>query len=220
MQKFFDSVIQAIIRHINFDVVKCVLLASPGFVKDQLFDYMIQWATKTDEKKILDNKSKFVLAHSSSGFKHSVRGKNGIKPKHTRSLSSSSLMDLVIAELLSDPNLTTRLSETKAAGEVKALETFYQMMHTEPTRAYYGQVTFRSTICRFSKHVMFFLQGRSCRKSQWKSSDRAPVGVRRIIQVCCHTVIFPHAQFSLKHQTSFYPEKNDSQWISGQRNDS
>jgi stalled ribosome rescue protein Dom34 len=74
MQKFFDSVIQAIIRHVNFDVVKCVLLASPGFIKDQLFDYMMQWATKMDEKKILDNRSKFVLAHCSSGFKHSVKG--------------------------------------------------------------------------------------------------------------------------------------------------
>lgn len=75
MHKFFDAIIQAIVRHINFEVVKCVLLASPGFVKDQLFEYMIQWATKMDEKKILDNKSKFVLAHSSSGFKHSVKGR-------------------------------------------------------------------------------------------------------------------------------------------------
>ncbi|OWA50088.1 Protein pelota [Hypsibius exemplaris] len=116
MNKFFDAVIQAIIRHINFDVVKCVLLASPGFIKDQLFDYMMQWAAKMDEKKVLDNKSKFVLAHCSSGFKHSVK------------------------ELLADPNLATRLSETKAAGEVRALESFYQMMHSEPARAYYGIV--------------------------------------------------------------------------------
>ncbi|XP_055342363.1 protein pelota-like isoform X2 [Paramacrobiotus metropolitanus] len=114
MQKFFDAIVQAILRHLNFDVLKCILLASPGFIKDQLYDYMLQWATKIDEKKILDNKSKFILAHSSSGFKHSVK------------------------ELLADPNLTMRLTETRAAGEVKALDSFYQMMHNEPTRAYYG----------------------------------------------------------------------------------
>jgi stalled ribosome rescue protein Dom34 len=35
-------VLQAILRHINFDVVKAVLIASPGFVRQQFFDYMYQ----------------------------------------------------------------------------------------------------------------------------------------------------------------------------------
>lgn len=50
LAKFYDSLIQSIIRHVNFDVVKCVLLASPGFVKDQFFEYMFQQAVKTDNK--------------------------------------------------------------------------------------------------------------------------------------------------------------------------
>ena len=29
-------------RHINFDVAKAVLIASPGFVRQQFFDYMYQ----------------------------------------------------------------------------------------------------------------------------------------------------------------------------------
>jgi hypothetical protein len=65
---------QAILRHVNFDLVKCVILASPGFVKDQFMDYMIQQAVKSDNKIILDNKSKFLLVHASSGFKHSLKG--------------------------------------------------------------------------------------------------------------------------------------------------
>ena len=40
IEKFFDQVMAAIIRHLNFDVVKAVIIASPGFVKDQFFDYM------------------------------------------------------------------------------------------------------------------------------------------------------------------------------------
>lgn len=74
LNKFYDSVMQGILRHVNFDVVKCVILASPGFVKDQFMDYMIEQAIKTDNKVILDNKSKFLLVHSSSGFKHSLKG--------------------------------------------------------------------------------------------------------------------------------------------------
>jgi len=27
-------------RHVNFDVVKAILIASPGFVRQQFFDYM------------------------------------------------------------------------------------------------------------------------------------------------------------------------------------
>lgn len=65
---------QAILRHINFDVVKCIIIASPGFVKDQFYEYMFQTAIKTDNKLLLENKGKFVLVHASSGFKHSLRG--------------------------------------------------------------------------------------------------------------------------------------------------
>lgn len=50
LTRFYDAVMQGIIRHINFDVVKCVLIASPGFVKDQFFEFMMQQATKNDIK--------------------------------------------------------------------------------------------------------------------------------------------------------------------------
>lgn len=115
LAKFYDSVIQGIQRHVNFDVVKCVLIASPGFVKDQFFEYMFQQAVKTDNKVLLDNKSKFMLVHSSSGFKHSLK------------------------EVLQDPAVVAKMSDTKAAGEVKALEQFYTMLQCEPARAFYGK---------------------------------------------------------------------------------
>ncbi|GAB6030084.1 hypothetical protein CHUAL_005763 [Chamberlinius hualienensis] len=114
LQRFFDNIIQAVLRHVNFEVVKCVLIGSPGFVKDQFFDYMMQEAVKLDQKVLIENKSKFVLVHSSSGFKHSLK------------------------EILADPTVSLKLSDTKAAGEVKALETFHMMLQTEPSRAFYG----------------------------------------------------------------------------------
>lgn len=67
---------QGILRHIDFSIVKCVILASPGFVKDQCFDYIMQQAIKTDNKLLIDNKSKFLLVKASSGFKHSLKGYN------------------------------------------------------------------------------------------------------------------------------------------------
>ena len=38
----FLQVIQAVLRHVNFEVVKAVIIASPGFVRQQFFDYMYQ----------------------------------------------------------------------------------------------------------------------------------------------------------------------------------
>lgn len=50
MAKFYEAILQALIRHVDFTVVKCVLVASPGFVKDSFYEYMMQQAVKTDNK--------------------------------------------------------------------------------------------------------------------------------------------------------------------------
>lgn len=55
----------------------------------------------------------------------------------------SSCLRLPIAEVLQDPAVTAKMSDTKAAGEVKALENFYTMLQVEPSKAFYGK-----------KHVM------------------------------------------------------------------
>ncbi len=40
LNKFYENVMQGILRHINFDIIKCVIIASPGFVREQFFEYM------------------------------------------------------------------------------------------------------------------------------------------------------------------------------------
>lgn len=41
--------------------------------------------------------------------------------------------------MLQDPAVVAKMSDTKAAGEVKALEQFYMMLQCEPAKAYYGK---------------------------------------------------------------------------------
>uniref|UniRef100_A0A3P8VEN3 Protein pelota homolog n=1 Tax=Cynoglossus semilaevis TaxID=244447 RepID=A0A3P8VEN3_CYNSE len=98
----------------SFGMVKCILVGSPGFVKDQFITYLYKEAVRQDNKVLLENRPKFMLVHASSGHKYSLK------------------------EILSDPAVTSRLSDTKAAGEVKALEDFYKMLQHEPDRAFYG----------------------------------------------------------------------------------
>ncbi|CAJ1413775.1 unnamed protein product [Effrenium voratum] len=45
--RFFEQVYQGIKDHVNLDLVKCVLLAGPGFVKDDYLSWMIQRATQS-----------------------------------------------------------------------------------------------------------------------------------------------------------------------------
>jgi len=114
LYRFYDQIIQALMRHVNFDVVKAVLIASPGFVRNQFYEYMYQQAVKLEYKVLFENKGKFVLVHATSGFKHSLN------------------------EVLQDPAVLARISDTKAGEEVRALETFYKMLKNEPAKAFYG----------------------------------------------------------------------------------
>lgn len=112
--RYYDAVMQGVLRHINFEVVKCVLVASPGFVKDQFCEYMFQQALKQDNKLLIENKSKFIQVHSSSGHKHAL------------------------TEAMADQTVAAKLADTKATGEVRALDAFYAMLQNEPDRAFYG----------------------------------------------------------------------------------
>ncbi|KAL7580219.1 hypothetical protein ACA910_012964 [Epithemia clementina (nom. ined.)] len=113
-KKFYESVYQAILRHVDFTRVKVVLLGSPGFVKDDFFKYLLEESTKREDRAIIENKHKFVLCRASSGHKHALE------------------------EVFSDPAIMARMNDTKVAKEVDVLNKFMRMMEVDPDRAYYG----------------------------------------------------------------------------------
>ena len=82
--RFFEQILQAILRVIDFSVVKCIILASPGFFRDQLYQYIFEQAVKLDIKVLHENKAKFLLAYASSGHKFALRGACPYRasPKH------------------------------------------------------------------------------------------------------------------------------------------
>jgi len=114
INKFFETILQTIIRHVNFAVVKCLIIASPGFLKDQFKEFLFAEATRREIKLILENKEKILLCHSSSGHKHSLQ------------------------EILSQPQVLLRLIDTKATGEVRVLNEFMEIFNSNPDRAFYG----------------------------------------------------------------------------------
>ncbi|KAJ2315389.1 Translation factor pelota [Coemansia sp. RSA 2611] len=114
VQRFYEQIYRAIKQHIDFGVVKVVILGSPGFVRDQFFDYMMAEAVKAEDRAIIESKSKFLLVHTSSGHKGALE------------------------EVMRDPQIKARLADTKSALEARAIDKFYQMLNDEPDRAFYG----------------------------------------------------------------------------------
>ncbi|CAM6104447.1 unnamed protein product [Calypogeia fissa] len=114
LNKFFENVLQGILRHVDFSIVKCLIVASPGFTKDQFYNYMMLEASRRDLRQFIENKNKIVLAHCSSGYKHSLK------------------------EVLAEPVVMAQIKDTRAAKEVKVMQDFYSMLTNDPARAFYG----------------------------------------------------------------------------------
>jgi protein pelota len=70
--RFYENVYQAVLRHIDFAKVKAVLIGSPGFIKNDFYQYMLQESVRRDDRPFIENKSKFVLCKASSGHKHAL----------------------------------------------------------------------------------------------------------------------------------------------------
>lgn len=104
IKRFYEAVYQAILRHIDFSKVKCVLLGSPGFVAEDFFQYAKEEAVRREDQQIIGNKAKFVLCKASSGHKHALE------------------------EVFGDPAIAARMTDTKVAKEVEVLGKFMRLV--------------------------------------------------------------------------------------------
>merc|ERR1719277_2800644 len=71
--RFFEQVYSGIRDHISLDLVKCVVVAGPGFVKDDFLTWMVQRATQAGDTQILQKKSVFVTAHASCVHRQALK---------------------------------------------------------------------------------------------------------------------------------------------------
>ncbi|PSR98848.1 Protein PELOTA like [Actinidia chinensis var. chinensis] len=114
LNKFFENVTLAFLKHVDFNVVRCAVIASPGFTKDQFHRHLLLEAERRQLRAIIENKSRIILVHTTSGYKHSLR------------------------EVLDAPSVMDMIKDTKAAQEVRALKDFFTMLSNDPARACYG----------------------------------------------------------------------------------
>ena len=106
--KFFSNVASVVERHVDFDRVKCLVIAGPGFTKDTFTDFLKLEAVRKNWKTLQTNFSRVIKAHASSAYVHAL------------------------SEVLENPTVRALISDTKAASEVKALDDFFEMLANDP----------------------------------------------------------------------------------------
>lgn len=116
LDKFHAKVLEAIVRHVDWEMIKCLVVAGPGFAAEQLVEYVHAEAVRQNLRPLIENKGRVVVAHASSGFVHSLK------------------------EVLVDPSVAARIQDTQAARETQALAEFHKMLGEDPDRAFYGPV--------------------------------------------------------------------------------
>ncbi|KAJ7904640.1 eRF1 domain 1-domain-containing protein [Mycena olivaceomarginata] len=117
LNKFYGTLFDSFMRHVPFANVglKAIVIASPGWVRDSVYDYMVAEASRRGDKVLQKAlKDKVIKVHISSPHVHSL------------------------VEVLKSPEIVSQLKETKFAREGIVLDKFFKMLGTDEMRAWYG----------------------------------------------------------------------------------
>lgn len=114
LEKFFQTTMETMLRHVDLAESLPVLLASPGFTAAAFLKFVMETATRTGNKALLAQKGNFLVVHSSSGHVHALN------------------------EVLQSPEVQNRLKNTRYARETKLMDDFMTMLRKDDGRAWYG----------------------------------------------------------------------------------
>ncbi|GAA5942300.1 ribosome dissociation factor DOM34 [Sporobolomyces koalae] len=113
--RYLQQVYAAVIRHFDFEQLKVLIIASPGFTKEAVHSFLLEEAVRQGNKSIIAAKSKCLLLHSPTHHVHSL------------------------TEILSSPEVSSQLKDTKFAQEGLMLDKFFKMLEDDPLRAWYSE---------------------------------------------------------------------------------
>ncbi|PWN53273.1 hypothetical protein IE53DRAFT_384250 [Violaceomyces palustris] len=116
-QRFHSLVYSAVLKLLALPALRIVIVASPGFTKDTVLDYVFEEATRRGDKLLIGSEArrKFLKVHCSSPHVHSLM------------------------EVLRSPEVNAQLKDTKFAREGMLLEKFMRQLANDELRAWYGE---------------------------------------------------------------------------------
>lgn len=114
LQKFYQTTFDSLLRQIDMNDVKPLLIASPGFTASNFQQFIKAQAASGANKQMQHLLPKLIVAHSASAHLHSL------------------------SEVLASPAVTSKLSDTKFARETQLMDKFFELMRKDDARAWYG----------------------------------------------------------------------------------
>lgn len=114
LQNFYAVVLDTLLRHVDIEQPRPLLIASPGFTGDGFKKYIVSEAARLGKKAIATNKDNFIVVHSASGHLHALN------------------------EVLKTPEVLSKLKDTKYARETRIMGEFMDKLRKDDGRAWYG----------------------------------------------------------------------------------
>jgi protein pelota len=117
---FFEKILNQFVKQINFDNTKVLIIASPGFTKDDFKKYMEEKIESNAKEwmNLKSNLNKIIYTHSSSGFKHSLE------------------------EILSKPDIKRLIKDTKCIDDCTVMDRFNEILGTDMDKIFFGLKSF------------------------------------------------------------------------------
>ena len=74
LARFYSSLYASFLRHVPYSnpTLRAIVIASPGWVRDAVFDFIMAEASRTSNKVLLAAKNKFIKVHVNSPHVHSL----------------------------------------------------------------------------------------------------------------------------------------------------
>jgi len=115
-QKFFEQILQMFILHFKDFIpsLRSIIIGSPGFVKDQFLEYLKKEAGEKQNSVVKNMLPLVILAHTSSGFKHSLH------------------------EVLKEKYVQERMKDLSCFQESSYLDKFFEILSTDQNKVCYG----------------------------------------------------------------------------------
>lgn len=120
-EKFFLAMAEGLLAHVSWTVVKAVVVAAPGGMKEEFCVWFLEWLRRTGREGVLGQKGKIV--------KVSLPG----------SATATNLNPHALTSVLAEPRIAALLADTKSALEQRLLSEFHSILSSpDPSRAIYG----------------------------------------------------------------------------------
>ncbi|EGY19456.1 hypothetical protein VD0002_g6534 [Verticillium dahliae] len=114
MRKFYQKTLSNLLRTVNFDQPRPLLLASPGFIAVDFKKYIAGEGRDKSDKKLSNIAKEAIVVHTNSGHVHSLN------------------------EVLKSPEMGNKLKDFKFTKETKLMDSFFDKLRVDDGRAWYG----------------------------------------------------------------------------------